>query len=154
MTQADPAVKPRVVAQFIAAALLSVIVLVLVGLVILTWPNPGAVVPAHWGFTGSPDLMTSSALLWISLIPAAACCGISVLLAVTLRTDATRWAPAAGFAVLALVEVATSMQWPVAQLTAATPQLNNGIGAPFLLYLVAVVWAGLVFILTLARRAE
>lgn len=89
--------------------------------------------------------MDSSQLFWITLVPAAACALLAGLMAVTIRSDATRWAPAIGFGVLALVSHAAALQWPVDQLTAANASLQDRAEPPFLLFFGAFLWAGIAF---------
>ena len=99
--------------------------------------------PVHWGGGGADNFEASSALFWSALLPSLVTAVFAVGMALLLDQYSGRRSTAAAFGALVLFGAAWAMQWPVAQLTAADPSLNNNIGAPFLLYLSVLPLAGL-----------
>lgn len=118
---------------------------------VLTWPNPHELVPTHWGFTGIPDLSSSIFMFWFALAGATLCALVAVIVALFLESDVARWPTAVSLAILLFVGSAAALSWPVSQLTASQPALENRIGPPFLLYIAALIWGGAALLIAASR---
>lgn len=143
----------RIVPQFVVVAVITAIAPVGLLVAAAVWPSPAAQIPAHWNVTGAPELESSTTVLWISLVPAIVCCAVAVVCAIFLRSDAGRWGSAVGLGFLTLAGAFPALIWPVGQLTAGMNALNNQIGAPFLLYGVALVLGVVSFAIAATRAA-
>lgn len=143
----------RIVPQFILVALLSAVAPIGLIVAAAVWPAPVTEIPAHWTFAGDPELANSTMVFWMSLIPAAVCFAVAVLGAIFLRADVGRWGTAAGLGIMVLAGAFSVLIWPVGQLTAATTALNNRIGAPFLLYGLALLLGAASFAIAATRAA-
>ena len=133
----------------VAAALVWVPAVVLIGFN-GWWPGVPDRLPAHWGGSGNTDSFdSSSSVFWQSLLPAIACGLIAVAVIVSVGNDGSRRASAIGYGVLAGIATATSLQWTVDVLTAVNGRITGAtnISTPFLLYLLAISWASLTFLL-------
>ncbi|MEP6481961.1 MAG: hypothetical protein ABJA94_08140 [Rhodoglobus sp.] len=87
----------------------------------------------------------------MAIWPAIACGAIAIAVLVFVGNDASRWASASGFGVLALIAAAISLQWVVEVLTAAQGAIPGDyrLGQPSLIYFAAVAWGGVTFLLAL-----
>ncbi len=141
-----------------AAAVLVWVPAVTVVVLYARWPGVPARVPTHWTSPANADTFQSSALaFWPSLLPAIGCGLIAIAVVVFLGNDGSRRASAFGYGALAGVATAISLLWPAEVLTALNARTSGieNIGAPFLLLLLAIPWAGLAFMVSLlGSRAD
>ena len=115
------------------------------------WRNVPGQVPAHWSGIGAADsFQSSTALFWLSLLPAVGCGVVAIVVLIFVGADMRCRTAALTHGVLALIASAISLQWAVDVLTAlqASSGGHNGIGPPFLLYLLALLWGVVVFVVT------
>ncbi|RDV45010.1 hypothetical protein DOE76_09770 [Leifsonia sp. ku-ls] len=144
----------RIVPQFVAVAVISAIAPFGLIVAAAVWPEPASRIPAHWDFAGTPSLEGSAAVFWVSLVPALACFGVAIVCAIFLRDDVGRWGTAAGLGALTLAGAFPALIWPVGQVTARMPGLDDQIGAPFLLYGIAFLLGAASFAIAAARAVR
>lgn len=117
----------------------------------IAWRQVPAEVPAHWSGTGAADAFQPSAtLFWLSFLPAVACGAVAIVVLIFVGSDIRRRTAALTHGLFALIASAVSLQWPVGVLTASQANSggHNGIGTPFLLYILALLWGVVVFVVT------
>lgn len=136
---------------YVAAAALAFVAPVGLAVVAAQWRAPAGRVPVHWGGGGADNFEASSTLFWSALLPSLITAVFAAGMAMLLDEYSGRRSTAAAFGALVLFGAAWAMQWPVSQLTAADPSLNNNVGAPFLLYLSALPLAGLAWVVASLR---
>jgi hypothetical protein len=88
----------------------------------------------------------------MSVLPAAGCGIIGVLLLIFVGNDLRRFLGAIGYGVLSLIAAAVSLQWIVDVLTGLHGERDYPIGSPFLLYLLACGWGAIAFLAGLLGR--
>lgn len=109
-------------------------------------------IATHWTLAGVPDgFADQGAVLWMALVPQAACVLIAGALVISLDRTVGRWSAAGGFGSLALVSAGALLLWDAILITAARPELDDRLGSPFLLLLWALPWALIAFWIA-ARR--
>ncbi|UAJ79159.1 hypothetical protein IT072_18440 [Leifsonia sp. ZF2019] len=141
----------RIVLQFVVVAVMTAATPIALVVSALLWQSPAAQVPSHWSFTGTPEVQSSTTVFLIALVPSVLCSIVAVFCAIFLRGDVGRWTAAIGLGALVLVAAFSSLIWPVAQLTAATPSLENRIGPPFALFGIALALGAGAFVIAATR---
>ncbi|TFB87270.1 DUF1648 domain-containing protein [Cryobacterium algoricola] len=138
--------KQRVPSGFIIAAILTWIPAAAL-LTAHALQIPPDLIPVHWDGTGSADGFDSPTnVFWLSLVPSVICGVIAICVALA-GSGLRRIQGALAFAAIATVAAAVSLQWAVDVRTAIDAQTieTNRIGAPFLLYLLAIGWGLVVY---------
>lgn len=141
-----------IVAGYVIAAAMSCLAPVALSVAVVVWTNPADSIPNHWDFSGDPAVASSVSVFWASLLPAVACAVVAVVMAATVRADASRRATAIGFGIVILIGAALSLLWPIGQLTAADPSPGNRMGPAFALLLIAPVLGICGFAVAVGRR--
>jgi hypothetical protein len=142
----------RIVPQFVIVAAITVAMPIALSMSALLWQSPADEIPSHWSLTGTPELQSSTTVFLVALIPSLLCGIVATFCAVFVRADAGRWTAAVGLGALVLVAAFSSLIWPVAQLTAATPSLENRIGPPFALFGFALILGAGTFAIAATRE--
>jgi uncharacterized protein DUF1648 len=116
------------------------------------WDAVPTLVPVHWNGAGEADtFQPATTLFWLSVMPAIGCGLVATAVLIFVGADTRRRTAALTHGALALIASAVSLQWVVNVLTAlqADTGASNRIGVLFLLYLLALAWGGVVFLVTL-----